>query len=308
MTKIAYRPQSFRVDSLDLIARAEIICQRYADQGYALTLRGLYYQLVAGDIIPNTMQSYKRIGSLINDARLAGLIDWDHLTDSGRNLSRTATWNSPTQIMDAVASQYRENRWRTQLEYIEIWVEKDALSNVIGRAARRWQVPWFACKGYVSQSEMHDAARRLRAVETDGRKVTIVHLGDHDPSGLDMTRDIRDRLELFGCELTVNRIALNRDQIDQYQPPPNPAKITDSRATGYISEFGFESWELDALPPDVLDALVDGEIRRHLDMDAWERAVAGEESNQQDLITVARRWPTVVDLINAEPEDDEDDE
>lgn len=327
MSKIAYIWKRFNAEDSQLIADAEAICNEYARQGYDLTLRGLYYRLVARDLIPHTRlylkdergkwykhpqgttnaePNYKWIGRVLNDARMAGLIDWDHLVDSTRNLVRIGTWEDPADIISAAMSQYVEDHWEGQPEYVEVWVEKEALASIIGRAANAWQVPYFACRGYTSVSEMHVAAMRLKRKEDEGRKVTVIHCGDHDPSGIDMTRDIQDRLATFGCEATVDRIALNMDQVLQYNPPPNPAKTTDSRFEDYEERFGDESWELDALDPADLDALVQGAIREHLDEDMYRRRVAAEESNKNDLVTVSRRWDRVVELINDEPEDDED--
>jgi hypothetical protein len=311
MTKLAYIDRKFQGDSLEIIARAEGICQDYANQGYDLTLRQLYYQFVARGWLANSQQSYKRLGSVINDARLAGMIDWDHLVDRTRNLASLAAWNSPADILSAVAAQYRENKWAGQAERVEVWVEKEALAGVIARPADRWQVPYFSCRGYVSQSEMHSAGLRIRRHERSGRKVTVIHLGDHDPSGLDMTRDIRDRLELFGCSATVKRIALNMDQVEAYDPPPNPAKITDSRAEDYISEYGPESWELDALDPATLDALVEGEILAHLNRAQWDAALEQENDRKFVLGRLSARWDEVQEYtrsLDGADEDDDDDE
>jgi hypothetical protein len=298
--KIAYVDQAFRPASLDIIDLANEICDDYSEQGYNLTLRQLYYQLVARGHIANSQKEYKRVGSIINDGRMAGLIDWDYITDRTRSLSSLATWSSPESIVRAVAEQYREDRWRDQPEYVEVWVEKEALADVVARAADARQVPYFCCRGYVSQSEMWAAGQRLVEREDRGKKVTIVHLGDHDPSGLDMTRDIRDRLTLFGSYATVRRIALNMDQIEQYQPPPNPAKITDSRAEAYIEEYGPESWELDALDPATLNALITDEIGLHLDLSRWEAATAAQLSRKSLLRRTSERWDDVVSWLRAD--------
>jgi hypothetical protein len=311
MAKIAYVPRSFKPDSMAAIVTAESIAADYARQGYDLTLRQLYYAHVARGLIPNTDASYKNLGNLINNARLAGLIDWDYLVDRTRNLLSLGTWSSPDSIVAACASQYREDKWRNQPEYVEVWVEKEALAGVVARPANRWQAPYFSCRGYVSQSEMHEAAMRLRRRERNGQKVTVIHLGDHDPSGLDMTRDIRDRLSMFGSRATVERIALNMDQIEQYQPPPNPAKITDSRAAEYIERFHdpdvdepgmARSWELDALEPTVLDALIDETIQAHLDPTAWAAMLDEEETHRQELVVVSDRWSDVVSYAQDEDE------
>jgi hypothetical protein len=130
-----------------------------------------------------------------------------------------------------------------------------------------------------------------------GQKPVIIHLGDHDPSGVDMTRDIRERLELFEADVEVRRIALNMDQVEEHQPPPNPAKLTDSRATGYIREHGRSSWELDALDPTLLDQLIEEEIWSWRDIDLWDEATQAMDRERSLLRNVASRWSEVAELV-----------
>jgi hypothetical protein len=290
MPKIRYAYTNFSKSSLEVIARANAVCEAYADQGYNLTLRQLYYQFVSRDWLPNTQQSYDRLGKIVSNARLAGMIDWDHLEDRTRNLSSLAMWDSPEDIMDAVARQYRTRLWDSQAWYVEVWVEKEALADVVSRPAERWFVPYFPCRGYVSQSEMWRAAQRLVKKEDKGKKTLIIHLGDHDPSGIDMSRDIRDRLWTFGSNVRVDRIALNMDQVEQYDPPPNPAKLTDSRSGDYIENYGYESWELDALDPATLDALIEEKILEHLDRELWDLDHAAMESERSVLTAISSNW------------------
>lgn len=297
MPKIAYASTKFSASSIEVIERANEICQSYAAAGYNLTLRQLYYQFVSRDWLPNNMQSYKRLGSIVNDARLAGLIDWDHLEDRTRNLAKLAQWDSPEAIVDAVAAQYRTHLWDNQDWYVEVWVEKEALADVVSRPANRWFVPYFPCRGYVSQSEMWRAAMRLLAEERKGKKALIIHLGDHDPSGIDMTRDIQDRLYTFGSDVTIERIALNMDQVEQYDPPPNPAKITDSRANDYIENYGDESWELDALDPATLDALIEDKILDHLDRGQWDIDHDEMEADRAILTAASENWTELAGWI-----------
>jgi hypothetical protein len=294
MPKILYVDRNFSAESLEVIDRADALCADYAAQGYNLTLRQLYYQFVSRAWIPNSQQSYKRLGSIVNDARLAGLIDWDHITDRTRNLESLAAWGSPSDIIDAVAAQYRTRRWADQPNYVEVWVEKEALADVVSRPADRWQVPYFSCRGYVSQSEMWGAAQRILNAEKRGKRAIIIHLGDHDPSGIDMTRDIRDRLEIFGTGVRVRRIALTMEQVQQYDPPPNPAKLTDARAEGYIATYGDESWELDALDPATLDALIEDEILSWLDRRRWDAATEQMEEERRSLTAASENWPDLV--------------
>lgn len=301
MSKHQYIEQKFHRATLDAIETANTIIEEYQAQGFRLTLRQLYYQHVARGLIENTEKSYKKMGSIINDGRMAGLIDWDSIEDRTRNLQSLNKWGSPRQIIRAAYSSYREDKWLLQPNRIEVWVEKDALIGVIEGICQEYEVDYFACRGYTSQSEMRSAAERIRRYIENGQEVTIIHLGDHDPSGIDMSRDIYDRLDLFleGDHCDVNRIALNYDQVTQYNPPPNPAKSSDSRFYDYQREYGDESWELDALEPRVIAALIEEEILGLRDEDKWIRAVDEEEQNKKSLRLVDQKWSQVVDWLGA---------
>lgn len=288
MPFVTYVFKKFKPDSRARIGHANAIIEEYADQGFALTLRQLYYQFVSRDLLPNTVQSYKNLGTLISDARLAGLVDWDSIEDRTRAIRELAHWDSPSEIVTSCARQYRVAKWDWQTRYVEVWIEKDALVGVIEGVCRELDVPYFSCRGYTSQSEMWVAGQRLIGKEEAGKETIILHLGDHDPSGIDMTRDIRDRLELFGSTVDVRRIALTQDQLDEYEPPPNPAKVTDSRYAKYAAEYGEESWELDALEPAVLRDLISDTVGGLIDRGGWDLAVKKEKADRRKLRKVAR--------------------
>lgn len=279
-----------------------------------MTLRQLFYQLVAAGEIPNTVKSYDNLGSLVNDARLAGLIDWKHLVDRTRNLKTLAHWDSPSEIVSAVASQYRIDKWADQPYRPEVWIEKEALAGVFERVCTQLDVPFFSCRGYTSQSEMWIAAQRLIAYNRDNHQQPVIfHFGDHDPSGIDMSRDIADRLNLFGTRMDFERLALNMNQVEEYNPPPNPAKLSDSRAGKYIDLYGDESWEIDALPPDKLAELVRGAINGIIDQRKWADSVAEEKRQRATLRAISDNFEDVnqyVDdqgwLADALAEDDND--
>ena len=257
-----------------IISKANAIIDEYERQGFDLTLRQLYYQFVSRDLIPNRDTEYKRLGSIINDARLAGLIDWNAITDRTRNLRSLSHWRNPGDIIFSAARSYRIDKWAMQDYRVEVWIEKDALVGVIAGVCDDLDIPYFSCRGYTSQSEMWVAGQRLLKYIKDGQTPLVLHFGDHDPSGKDMTRDIIDRLTLFSnSAIELQRIALNMDQVEQYNPPPNPAKITDSRASAYIAEYGDESWELDALETTVIADLIRDAVGVVMDQDAWETAV-----------------------------------
>lgn len=304
MPKIAYIPRRFQSAAKALITKAEVIINEYHRQGFTLTLRQLYYQFVARGYIENTMKSYKRLGDVINDARLAGLIDWDAIEDRTRNIRALPHWRDPSAIVDACASQFNLDLWATQRHRVEVWIEKDALVGVIERACTDFDTPHFSCRGYVSQSEMWSAA--MRAVERmrhAKQRTIVLHFGDHDPSGLDMTRDIEDRITMFCSHhgypgaFEMRRLALNMDQVNEYNPPPNPAKVTDSRFQNYQALHGDESWELDALEPALLDTLIRDEITTLLDEAAFAKLQRLQLQHRDELSSVAERWMDVVTAI-----------
>lgn len=297
MPKIQYKEISFKPATLALIGQANAIIEDYAGQGFDLTLRQLYYQFVSRGLIPNSQKNYDRIGRIITDARYAGLVDWSAITDRTRNLRELPSWDSPEAILDAVAEQYREDKWKPQDNYVECWIEKDALVGVFERICNELQVPLFSCRGYTSASEVWAAAQRLRKIER-GRETHIIHFGDHDPSGIDMTRDITERLEEFGSSTTVHRIALTMDQVDEYSPPPNPAKTTDARFQGYQDRYGDESWELDALDPTILAGLVREQVAELRDEDRWTESLKQENEQKTTLGLISENYDDVKIYVN----------
>lgn len=290
--------RAFKPDTLALIEFCNSVIAEYQAQGFTLTLRQLYYQCVARDRIPNEQKEYKRLGSIVNDARMAGLIDWSAIEDRGREVARTTTWTGPDQILAAVASQFKVDLWETQPARVMVRIEKDALLGVIEPVCKRWRVPYIGCRGYTSQSEAYAAGQEFAGWAEAGQRIIVLYLGDHDPSGIDMTRDNEERLKLFSREhVDVRRLALNIQQVNRYKPPPNPAKETDARFTDYLRKFGESCWELDALDPTVIDKLIDDELRSIVDPDAWEQAHMAEAVEKAKLKELAGRWDAVTDWL-----------
>lgn len=294
MPKKCYVPKNFRDKSLELIDKINEVVEEYSAQDYSLTLRQCYYQLVARGIIENSQNSYKTVGNLINDARLAGLIDWEAIEDRTRNLKSLSHWSNPQSVIQSAAWCYMRDTWLKQDYHVEVWVEKEALDNVVGRVANELDISYFCCRGYVSQSEMWSAAQRFIKYEKMGKSCVIIHLGDHDPSGIDMSRDIKERLKMFGVHaLIFRRIALNLDQIILYNPPPNPAKTTDSRYTSYIDKYGDESWELDALEPKVLHDLITKNVTEFMDEKEVQRVKDLTKNEKIVMEKVAEDWDSI---------------
>lgn len=324
MPKICYTPERrFTEQNLVMIATANEVLEEYDAQGFILTLRQLYYQIVARDLFPewrkwtrrggrwvrdengtkNADPNYDWLGQLINDARLAGLVDWNYLEDRTRNLQDLTHMEDAQDALNRLAGWWHIDFWERQEVRPEVWIEKDALVGVIERVCQQLDVPYFSCRGYTSQSEMWRAAQRHLAYIEGGQHTHIIHLGDHDPSGIDMTRDVFDRFELFMCGTKVERIALNMDQVREYDPPPDPAKATDSRYHTYIERFGEECWELDALEPKVIADLIRDAVLRLRDPDIYSEDVVRYREVRDQLHRLRDNWTDVNERLDADDHD-----
>lgn len=279
---IRYQEITLGAAHQEIVDLANDIVEEYARADIELTLRALYYRFVSRFPLaldptgehPNTQANYKRLGSILNRARLGGFMSWEAMKDITRNLETLNHWTSPAQILRAVRDQYREDQWAGQPTRVEMWIEKDAGVGTIKGVCERNDIPYFSCRGNCSQSEMWEAGQRLqRRQDQEGVDTIILYGGDHDPKGVDMTRDVRDRLSMFvGDDVEVRRIFLNIDQVRLYDPPPNPLKEGDSTAGKYREEFGDEAWELDALDPKVIADLIQAEIDTIVDPEPWQAA------------------------------------
>ena len=283
----------FNGASLKLIVTVNDILREYAVQNYRLSLRQLYYQLVARGKIENSVKSYKRIGNLISDARLSGLVDWNMIEDRGRETNFLNHWDNPAEIVRDASRWFRTYKWEGQRNYCEVMVEKDALSGILLPVCQELDIRFTANKGYSSSSAMYETGKRLARIWDTGDidEIHIFYFGDHDPSGIDMTRDIAERLGLFTygmiSHVNVHRLALNWDQVELWQPPENPAKETDSRYQAYADEFGESSWELDAVEPRDLADLVRDNVQELIDQDLWDEVVAREDTMRAELVKFA---------------------
>jgi hypothetical protein len=326
--KIAFiKNQKLSKSNLVKLEEVNKIIADYKEQGFSLTLRQLYYQLVTKNIIANNDREYDKLSSLLTKGRMGGMVDWDGLADRLR-VPRILYHNAdvPNAIEEA-ANNYALDRQKGQKNYIELWVEKDALSNVLQVKTDYYVVRLMVNRGYSSTTAMFDAYSRIRLQLENGKDAHILYLGDHDPSGLDMVRDIYERLlVMLGNKYTrkfynlasehedelyekyqmddrakddegffdnvrayclehfkIQHIGLTTEQVKQYDPPPNPAKLSDPRAEWYISKFGPTSWEVDALNPTILHQLIDTAIESLIDMKLFLPIIEQEKVDIEEL-------------------------
>lgn len=288
----------------------DIIAEYLAD-GYKLTLRQLYYQLVSRDIIPNKQSEYAKVGNLLKKGRMAGVIDWDAIEDRLRRPQIPYWVHGVEDALKDTIRQYRLNRLDDQDVYIEVWSEKDALSGILYRVTSKYQVNLVINRGYGSITAIYDAYKRFKTQIAAGKTTHLLYFGDHDASGLDMVRDIKDRMlqffmsgllsvlrdrefktndekvEWYGNYLakvfTVEHVGLTTDQVGEFNPPPNPAKESDPRFKWYQREYGNSSWEVDALEPAVLTDLLSTAIEDQIDLGMYESVLRQETIDKLDL-------------------------
>jgi len=286
--------------SIELLEQCNEVIDEMSE--YQLTLRQLYYQLVSRDIIANSQKSYSNLGVLVGKARLAGMMDWNAIEDRVRKPDKPSQFDNLKHLTDAALWSYRLPRWEGQENYVELWVEKDALASVLEPIAKEFHIILMVNRGYSSLSAMKESAERF--IAQNDKYLSLLYLGDFDPSGEDMVRDIRSRMSLFGVEsLEVTKLALTMDQVDEYQPPPNPVKMTDSRAREFMAKYDIdESWELDALSPSILRELIEDAMEDLLDQPMMDEIIEQEKEDKKRLESAVK------DIMSDEDEEDEEEE
>ena len=268
-----------------------VVLDDYSDQGIRVSLRQLYYRLVALGVIPNDKRSYKRLGEVVVNARLGGLVDWDMIVDHGRVAKMPPEWRDPLDLMDDAINSYRLPRWADQDYHIEVWCEKDALTTILEPITNRYHVALLSHTGFSSVTALYRVAKQFQKVAESGRQLVVLYLGDHDPSGLDMLRDLENRVDILSrsCEIELIHLGITKEQVNLYQPPPDFVKVSDTRAPKYVAEHGNESWEVDALQPQVLNDLLSSTIEQYLDADKWKAVLKQEEKDKEALAEARER-------------------
>jgi hypothetical protein len=246
----------------------------------ALTLRQLYYRLVSKHLFPNTVNSYKRLSRIMVKARETGDVPKNCLEDRSRRvLGRgDAGYISAEEFIKHKLESLKDSwekftmpRWEDQPCNILISLEKEALSRLVSRVANQYSIRTFPTRGYPSFTYVQRMASYIRN-RLKGKPTLVLYFGDFDPSGVDIERDLTERLLKYGAgDFKIRRVALTRDQIILYTLPPMPVKKSDARTPSFIATYGDEAVELDALDPNVLKQMVAQSIEEYMDIDAWIR-------------------------------------
>lgn len=261
------------------------VCEVILGHMHPMTVRQVYYQLVAGQVIENRRSQYQRVSKILRDARLSGAIPWDWIEDRLRRPRHVSMWSGLSDFADTCRRSYRLDVWPDQPNYVEVWLEKDALSGIFEDALDGYGVTLNVGRGYDGWDSIHNAAVRFREKDV---KVFILYFGDFDPSGEDMVRSLKERLGELEAFPSLVKCALTMDDIKRYDLPPDFTKSTDSRAAAFVAEHGDIAVELDALPAVVLrDRLVE-EVETHMDMKALARTKRREKRECVKLTQIIR--------------------
>jgi hypothetical protein len=250
-------------------------------EGHPMTVRQVFYQLVSRLVIENTRIQYQAVSNALVDARREGAIPWEWIEDRLRRPRHVSMWSGLREFAETCRRAYRLNVWTSQPRYLEVWLEKDALSGIFEDVLNPYGVTLNVGRGYDGWSSIHNAAIRFN--EKD-KEVIVLYFGDFDPSGEDMKRSLEDRLEDQGYQSEVVKCALTHDDIRRYNLPPNFTKKTDTRTTAFIAEHGDVSVELDALPVNVLRARLKAEVESRLDLKALAKVKKREDRDRVQLV------------------------
>jgi hypothetical protein len=274
----------------EIVQKVNTILGQYE---YPLTLRQVYYRLVAAEVIANTRSNYTSLSSILVKARERAEVDYRRIEDRVRNtIEDRYALADPGElqellsgVLDYAANNYKRDPWLAQDNHLEVWLEKDALSTVISRVATDvYHIPVAVNRGYGSFSFIKEGTKRLS--QFVDKSIHILYFGDLDPSGEDMVRDLQRRLKLYGAPTAiVHKVALTPTQVTKWQLPPAPVKRSDKRAAKFIESHGdISAVELDALDPENLQAIVKDAIEYYIDPRRWQEAVDKSTADKEKIV------------------------
>jgi hypothetical protein len=274
---------TFNRASKTLITAIEEVFEKYEPP---LTVRQVYYQLASSGLVPLSRQGYRQAQRLLLRVREEGIIPWESFADRGRERIKPSAWANAEDFADTVSTAYRKDLWQSQPEHVEFWLEKDALSAFVADALAAWGNPLCVVRGFSSGTFVHECAVHLNAID---KPKFIYFLGDHDPSGLSIEANVKERLQEFGSTFSFERLAISLDDIETFGLRPLEAKESDSRYEKYVAKHGTTTVEIDALPPDVLRQRIRDAVGKHVDVDAWNRLARVERIEKESIRSLAAR-------------------
>lgn len=247
-----------------------------------ITVRGIAYQMFNQRLIPNmSKSSTNRVSRAVTLARENGWIPWEWIVDEHREIERPHTWDDPGRYFTAVKNSYRKDRWSDQPHRLLVMSEKGTVAGLLQPVLHEMGVPFLVAHGFSSATVVKGLADESMI---DERPLVILYVGDFDPSGRYMSDvDLPRRLIQYGGDADVIRVALHEHQVPGLPSFPARSKAQDARFKWFISRFGFDCWELDAMDPNDLRAVVRTAIDGYIEPEAWERASVTEAAELKSL-------------------------
>jgi hypothetical protein len=280
-TETKKRPD-FNRKSEPIVEAIKAVFERYTPP---LTVRQVYYQLASSGLVQLSKSGYSTAQRLQLKLRELGVIPWGWYADRARERIRAHQWDDLSAYADAIGG-YRKDLWQAQPEHVEFWLEKDALRGFVADALERFGNPLCVVRGFSSGTFVHECAQVLNRIR---KPKFIYYIGDHDPSGLSIEKNVMERLTEFGSEFHFKRIAIDLDDIKTYDLRPLTAKPSDSRYEKYVAKHGTTTVEVDALPPDVLRRRIEDAVNRHIDVEQWRRMQLVEKVEQERIVSIQER-------------------
>jgi hypothetical protein len=265
------------------------------------TVRAVCYRLFTMNLIDSMAKNEtNKVSVQLTYAREHDLIPWEWIVDETREPERVSAWANPKAYIDTVMWSYRRDRWIDQEAWLEVWSEKGTVRGTLAPVLRKYGVTFRVMHGYGSATAIHDVAIETCDV---GKPLTVLYVGDYDPSGLHMSEvDLPRRLAAYGGDVTIERLALTK--ADTRSGLPSFAATTkkgDSRYAWYVcqclsgqrSRLDLQCWELDALSPVVLRERIEAAIVASLDLEAWDQAAAADAAERDSLRSILSAWPSI---------------
>lgn len=257
------------------------------DEQHPMTIRQLFYRLVSVGAVQNNKKHYQMVIRIMTTARIDGRCSFDYIVDRSRPEYKSSVWDDAADYARTVMHGYRKDYWSLQPHHVEVWVEKDAIVGSIEEVTKELGVIIRVGRGFVSTTKVHDIAEHFSSID---KPITVFYLGDHDPSGVCIERDLQERIRASGVDFTLWRLAIHSEDIGKFNLPPLRIKDSDSRSVEFRQVYGDDCVELDALPPGELRRRTRNAIESCIDMEIWRRSISVERVEFDSIKRTVSTW------------------
>lgn len=268
------------------------IVSDYTNKGFRLTVRQIHYLLISRfpkiySVLP---EPYGRCQRTVAELRQNGLLNWDAIEDRTRLLNAPAHWASAVDMLESCADQFRIDMWANQKYRPEIWTEKQAVIGIVYDLQDEYHLTLYSCRGFNSLSGVHKTRQRFEHYLENGQIPVVLYLGDCDPSGQIMDGGENGIEAQLPAGVIFERLAITAEQARERNLPALSAKPTDTRTSGYVERNGSgECWEVDALAPDEIQAMIVTRVKDFIDSDPWDNDQAYQQKQQSILAKIAKQ-------------------